>query len=197
MREPLPLHRFHEAIFDFCRGREDLAVFGAQAVNVYVPVPRMSQDIDLLAIDPGSVATELAGALGARFHAAVRVREIKPGIGYRVYHLRADTSRHLADVRRADFGLDGATVLEEVRYVALPVLVAMKVCALTKRRAAPKGATDLADLRRLLLAHPELRASDALEAALSLVGADPAARATWTELLAAPTVTDEETDDGY
>ena len=36
MHEPLPLHRVQEAIIDFCRGRQDAVVFGAQAVNVYV-----------------------------------------------------------------------------------------------------------------------------------------------------------------
>jgi hypothetical protein len=198
MHEPLPLHRIQEAIFEFCRGRGDIAIFGAQAVNIYVTLPRMSQDVDILATDPRRIAEVLAAELGARFHVAIRVREVKPGIGYRVYQLASGANRHLADVRRADFALDDAKELDDVRYVSLRVLVAMKVCALTKRRAAPKGATDLADLRRLLIAHPELRGADpAMEEALERVGADAAARAVWEELVAAPTVTDDDTDEGY
>lgn len=55
MHEPVPLASVHEAIFEFCRGRADATVFGAQAVNFHVPVPRMSQDVDLLS--PESVSS--------------------------------------------------------------------------------------------------------------------------------------------
>jgi hypothetical protein len=37
MHEPLPLYRVQEAIFEFCRGRDGVVVFGAQAVNMYAP----------------------------------------------------------------------------------------------------------------------------------------------------------------
>jgi len=48
MQEPLPLATIQEAVLEFLRGRDDVAVFGAQAVNAYVHEPRMTQDIDLL-----------------------------------------------------------------------------------------------------------------------------------------------------
>lgn len=48
MREQLPLAMIHEAVLEFLRGREDVVVFGAQAVNAHVSEPRMSQDINLL-----------------------------------------------------------------------------------------------------------------------------------------------------
>jgi hypothetical protein len=48
MREPLPLARIHDAVFEFLRGRTDAVVFGAQAVNAYVSEPRMTQDVDIL-----------------------------------------------------------------------------------------------------------------------------------------------------
>jgi hypothetical protein len=48
MSEALPLATIQEAVLEFLRGRDDVVVFGAQAVNAYVPEPRMSQDIDLL-----------------------------------------------------------------------------------------------------------------------------------------------------
>ena len=48
MREPLPLATIHEAVLEFLRGRDDVVVFGATAVNAYVEEPRMTQDIDLM-----------------------------------------------------------------------------------------------------------------------------------------------------
>jgi hypothetical protein len=40
--EQLPLATIHEAVLDFLRGRNDVVVCGAQAVNAYVGEPRMS-----------------------------------------------------------------------------------------------------------------------------------------------------------
>jgi hypothetical protein len=48
MREPLPLATIHEAVLEFLRGRDDVVVFGATAVNAYVAEARMTQDIDLM-----------------------------------------------------------------------------------------------------------------------------------------------------
>ncbi len=193
MREPLPLHRVHEAIFTFCRGRSDLTIFGAQAVNVYVSEPRMTQDIDIFSPTPRQTAEELAGALNQAFHVAVRVREIADGKAYRVYQLRNEGNRHLADVRIAEFSLDDAIEQEGIRYASLPLMVALKVSALAKRRLAPKGATDLADLRRLLLAHPELRTSEGpVVEAIARIGAGEDVVRAWNELREEPAVADED-----
>lgn len=35
MREPLPLAPIQNAVLEFLRGRDDVVVFGAQAVNAY------------------------------------------------------------------------------------------------------------------------------------------------------------------
>lgn len=196
MRETLPLHRVHEAVFEFCRGRADAIVFGAQAVNVQVSEPRMTQDVDLLSAEPRRLAEELAAALHGQFHVAIRVCEIKAEVGYRVYQVRTEGPRHLADVRKLEKQLDFIEI-DGVRYVGLVPLIAMKVCALARRRAAPKGATDLADLRRLLLAHPELvvdpeRVEDEIRA---LHGGDEASAA-WRELVSTPIPRDDE-DEGY
>ena len=43
MSETLPLASIQEAVLEFLRGRNDAVVFGAQAVNAYVPEPRMSK----------------------------------------------------------------------------------------------------------------------------------------------------------
>jgi hypothetical protein len=198
MREPVPLHRVQAAIFEFCRGRADVTVFGAQAVNLYVGEPRMTADVDLLSPDPATTARSLAGHLHATLRIAARVREVKPGRGYRVYQQRKDGRRHLADVRIADMPLDDAVERDGVRYVSIPLAVAMKVCAYARRRLAPKGATDLADLRRLLLAHPELR-DDAgpVSSALEHLTSDASVRSLWRDLASAPPVSDEDVDDGY
>ncbi|MDI7268104.1 MAG: hypothetical protein QME96_08935 [Myxococcota bacterium] len=197
MREPVPLYRVQEAIYAFCRHRPDIVVFGAQAVNLYSSQPRMTQDFDLLAPRPAELAAELAQALHDRLHIAARVREIRPGVAYRIFQVRKDANRHLADVRLADFPIEPAVERDGIRYVPPALLVALKVCALTRRRYAPKGATDLADLRRLLLADRKLRTSGAVRKALGRIGADEAALRTWDEILAAPVVADEDIDEGY
>ena len=182
----------------FCRGRGDAVVFGAQAVNVYVDLPRMSQDVDLLSANPAALAASLAESLAASFHIATCVREVGAGKGFRVYQIRKEGNRHLADVRLAEFSLDDAVELDGVRYVSLPILTALKVKALSLRRLAPKGGTDLADLRRLLIAHPELRAVEGPVAeALGTVGASAEAREVWRELVEAPAISDEDADAGY
>jgi hypothetical protein len=84
LHEALPLFRVQEAIFEFCRERPDVVVFGAQAVNLYVGQARMSQDVGLLCAHPEEVAASLAQNLGQRFHIATRVRELRPGKAYRV-----------------------------------------------------------------------------------------------------------------
>ena len=56
MQEPLPLATLHEAILDSCRGRADVCVFGAHALSRYTRAPRMTQDVDLMAEDPGACA---------------------------------------------------------------------------------------------------------------------------------------------
>src|ERR1041385_4646298 len=39
MREQLPLATIHDAVLEYLRGRDDVVVFGAQAVNAYVSEP--------------------------------------------------------------------------------------------------------------------------------------------------------------
>src|SRR5215813_2945968 len=84
MREPLPLATIHEAVLEFLRGRDDIVVFGATAVNAYVSEPRMTQDIDIMALDAEAMAEALRQYLSERFHIAVRVRVVRGGKGYRL-----------------------------------------------------------------------------------------------------------------
>ena len=63
MREPLPLATIHEAVLEFLRGRDDVVVFGATAVNAYVSEPRMTQDIDLMSTRARELAEDLSAYL--------------------------------------------------------------------------------------------------------------------------------------
>jgi hypothetical protein len=72
-REPWPLASIHEAVLEFLRGRDDVVVFGATAVNAYVDEPRMTQDIDLMSTRAQELAEELREHLAERFHIAMRV----------------------------------------------------------------------------------------------------------------------------
>lgn len=156
MREPLPLATIHAAVLEFLRGREDAALFGAQAVNAYVDEPRMTQDVDILSPRAEDLAEELRTELSDRFQIAVRVRTVVDGLGFRLYQLRKPKNRHLVDVRQSGV-LPQTRVVAEIRVVAPAELVAQKVLGVVARGKTAKGLTDLADVRRLLLAFPELR----------------------------------------
>lgn len=45
MHEPLPLATIHEAVLEFLRGRDDVVIFGAQAVAAIVSIRFKSQAI--------------------------------------------------------------------------------------------------------------------------------------------------------
>src|SRR5437764_3055077 len=85
MKEPLPLATIQEAVLEFLRNREDAVLFGAQAVNAYVDIWRMTQDVDILSTRAAELAEELREYLGTQFHIAVRTREIGEGRGYRLF----------------------------------------------------------------------------------------------------------------
>ena len=71
MHERLPLSTLHQAVLEFLRGRDDVVVFGAQAVNAYVHEPRMTQAIDLMSVN----AEKLAEELKRHLHEQFRIRE--------------------------------------------------------------------------------------------------------------------------
>src|ERR671934_180288 len=94
MNEPLPLATIQQAVLEFLRDRDDVVVFGAQAVNAYVSEPRMTQDIDVLSTRATEFAQELRDHLSERFHIAVRVRQVGEGRGYRIFQVRKTGNRH-------------------------------------------------------------------------------------------------------
>ena len=189
MKEPLPLATVHEAILDFCRGRKDVCVFGAQALNRYADEPRMTQDVDLMANDPAAVANELAGYLAARFPSgmAARVRAVsRKGavLGYRVYQSRSAElggNRHLADIRRFDVPRDRLAETDGVQYTGPELTVAMKAAAAVARTNEAKRLQDQADLARLIVALPEIEA-DELAPLWQALGSPPGARAVFEDI---------------
>jgi len=183
MREPLPLATVHEAVLEFVRGRDDVVVFGATAVNAYVSEPRMTQDIDLMSTRAAELAQELRDFLSERFHIAVRVRVIGDGKGYRVFQIRKEGNRHLVDLRPIAT-LPQAELIDGVRVVTAAELVARKVISLHSRRGQPKSGTDWRDVAMLLLAFPNLKAeSGSVSDILSLLGATEEEMKTWREVV--------------
>lgn len=183
MREQLPLATIHDAVLEFLRGRNDVVVFGAQAVNAYVDEPRMSQDIDLVSTRATELAEELREYLSERFRIAVRVRVIGAGKGYRLFQIQKPRNRHLVDVRTTE-RLPHAERIEDVLVMSPPELVAHKVIAYHARRGQPKAGTDWRDLAMLLLTFPELKKEEgAVSEALKSLGAKDDVMETWRELV--------------
>jgi len=163
MSESLPLATIQEAVLEFLRGREDAVMFGAQAVNAYVPEPRMSQDIDLLSTRATELAEELRAHLSDKFHVAIRVREVADGRGCRLYQIQKTGNRHLVDIRLVQ-NLPPSQRISGVLVASPEELIALKVIAYHQRRGQPKSGTDWRDVAMLLLTFPELKSNDGLVA---------------------------------
>ena len=196
MRERIPLASIQDAVLEFLRGRSDSAVFGAQAVNAYVDQPRMTQDVDILSTRAAELAEELRSYLHDRFRMAVRVRAVAEGSGFRVYQVRKPKNRHLADVRNVE-RLPDCKRLQKVLILTPPELIAYKVLSMIGRSKTPKGLMDAADLRRLVLAFPELKTDEGPVAdALRRLDAPPQAFKTWQTLVAEEILPEDE-DTGF
>lgn len=195
MSEALPLATIQEAVLEFLRGREDAVVFGAQAVNAYVPEPRMSQDIDLLSPRAAELADELRTHLSDRFHVAVRVREVAEGRGYRLYQIQKTGNRHLVDIRLVSI-LPPSQRIAQVLVASPEELIALKVIAYNMRRGQPKSGTDWRDIAMLLLAFPELKQEHGLVAErLTAENADNETMRLWRELVHQEIQTMDEDDE--
>ena len=183
MREPLPLATIHQAVLEFLRGRDDVVVFGATAVNAYVSEPRMTQDIDLMSTRAGELAEELRVHLSESFHIAVRSRVIGEGKGYRLFQMQKTGNRHLVDLRPVAT-LPESQTIEDIRVVTPPELIAHKVISYNARRGNPKAGTDWRDLAMLLLAFPDLKSeSGAVSEKLRLLTASEEVMNEWRDLV--------------
>lgn len=196
MREPFPLATIHDAVLEFLRDRDDAVLFGAQAVNAYVEEARLTEDVDIMSPRAEELAEELRAYLNQKFHIAVRVRSVREGIGYRVYQVRKPKNRHLVDVRPVET-LPLAQRVKKVLVVMPPELIANKVMSMFGRQHKAKGATDRADLYRLLLTFPELKTVEGpVVERLRANGASEEVLVSWTELVAEAILPDDE-DAGY
>jgi hypothetical protein len=115
--EEVPLADLFREVGRFLIGREDVVLFGAQAVNVYAETGRMTQDVDVMSTRAEAVAEELRRLLSDRFRIAMRVRVVAPGAAYRLYQVRKPKNRDLVDIRQADV-LPAFRVVEGMRAVA-------------------------------------------------------------------------------
>jgi len=239
MNEPLPLATVHDAVMEFLQGRDDAALYGAQAVNAYVDQPRMTQDVDLLSTRAAALAEEIREFLAGRFPIAIRVRTVAGGAAYRLYQLRgkkgsgafsaqhppgrsegkkgsgafsaqhppgrsgkrlltpfSPKNRHLVDIRHVA-ELPPCNRFEQILVLAAPELIAHKVVSMTSRWKTPKGLIDGADLRRLLLCFPELRAEEGpVREILQAMGAPERALDAWRQLLREDIAPDDD-EEGY
>lgn len=196
MHEEAPLAAIQSAVLEFLRGREDVVLFGAQAVNAYVAEPRMTQDIDLLSPRAADLAQTLRDYLGDRFHIAVRVREVAQGRGYRLYQTRKAGNRHLVDIRQTGT-LPDVRQISGVPVIAPADLIAGKVISFHQRRGKPKSGTDWRDLAMLLLTFPELKTeTGVVYERLQAAQVEPAVFDLWQELVA-QTIEPEDEDDEF
>ena len=194
-QEQLPLATIQNAVLEFLRGRSDVALFGAQAVNAYVAEPRMTQGIDILSLRAAEIAQTLRDYLSGCFHIAVRVQEGSQGCGYRLYQVRKTGNRHLVDIRQTE-SLPQTRQIADVQVIAPADLIATKVISYHQRRGKPKSGTDWRDLALLLLAFPVLK-TDAgpVSEILQTAGVETEILELWRELVAQEIEPENEEDE--
>src|SRR5262249_19679699 len=125
-----------------------------------------------------------------------RIRTVASGQGHRLYQVRKPRNRHLVDVRGVA-SLPAHQVVEDVLVVPPADLIARKVQSMVARSRSAKGPSDLTDIRRLLLAFPELKVPEGPVAeSLRASGAAQAALNAWREI-AAQEIVPEDDDEGY
>jgi hypothetical protein len=195
MGETVRLSVIQEAVLEFLQDREDAVVVGAQAVNAYVDEPRMSQDVDILALDPSGLAELICQCLSDRFNIAVRILSVSSGRGLRIYQIRKPQNRHLVDVR----GVATLPPNQRLERILVPTpceLIAQKIISMVARPKTAKGMTDIADLRRLILTFPDLKVEQgAVADSLTASGATPETMHAWRDFVGQEI--EPEDDDAY
>lgn len=195
MREPLPLGVLHDAVLGFVRDRDDAALIGAQAVNLYVDSPRLTQDVDLVSIRAADLAEELRAFLTQRFGIAVRVRNVRQGLGYRINQVRKEGNRQLVVVRPVP-QLPPSQRVEGFLVVIPEEAIAEKLAAWVGRQGRPKAGTDWRDLAMLLLRFPELKTeSGPVRERLLAAGAGEEVLRAWRDLVAQQITAEQDEDE--
>lgn len=194
MGEPLPVAEIQKAVLEFLEGRDDAAIFGAQAVNAYVSEPRMTQDVDVMSPHAGQLADELCVYLRDRFRIVVRTRQVKEGLGFHVYQLHKEGDRHLVDLRQVSV-LPPTRQMGRLLVVEPAELLAEKMISYHARLGKPKSGTDWRDVAMLLLTFPDLKArTGPVRDRLDAAGAGAGVLAAW-ETVVAQTILPEDDDD--
>lgn len=194
MNEPLPLSQIQGAVLEFLQGRDDAVLFGAQAVNAYVAEPRATQDVDIMSNRATEFAEELKEYLSTRFHIAVRIRKIKDK-GLRVYQVRKEGNRHLVDIRIQNV-FPNNQIVEQIRVLTPPELIASKVTSFKSRYGLEKSWTDRRDLTALLRRFPELKVRNGeVERLLSDSASSDIVMAFWHELVEQELAIEDEDGD--
>ncbi len=195
MNEALPLSTIHNAVLEFLRDRNDVVLFGAQAVNAYVDEPRMTQDIDLMSPRAEALAEEIRQHLSQKFHIAMRVREVGEGRGYRLYQVQKSGNRHLVDLRPVA-ELPPSQRIAQVLVMNPDELIASKVISFHQRRGKPKAGTDWRDLAMLLLLFPAYKTvSGAVADRLQIAEATPEIMEAWKKIVATDFQASEDEDE--
>lgn len=188
--EDVTLAAIVREVLVFLREREDAVLFGAQAVNAYCEPVRMTEDVDIASTSAEALAETLAQRLHSTFHLATRVRDV--GGGFRIYQVRKPKNRHLVDVRQVD-PLPAFQLIESVRVVSPPDLIAMKAISIVERKGREKELSDRLDLARLLRAFPDLRsARSVVTEALQRLSGDARAVEIWRHASEHPLAPEEE-----
>lgn len=196
MNEPVPLAVVHDCVLEFLRGRNDAVVFGAQAVNAYVDPPRMTQDVDIASTRAEELAEELRSHINKQLHISVRIRQVRQGIGIRLYQLSKPKNRHLVDVRPVDT-LPPTERIEGVLVVTPLEVIAGKVISCVQRKGKPKSFTDRRDLAYMLLKFPEFKVEEGpVKHRLETAGAGEDVITFWREVVA-ETIVPEDDDDEF
>ena len=182
MREGIPLSQIHHVILSYLKGRTDVAIFGAQAVNAYVDEFRMTQDVDVMALHAEMLAISICDHLHQELKIATRVRSVANGKGFRVYQVQKPKNRHLVVVRQIE-KLPDFELNDGIQVVASLELIVLKVISMSARRHTPKGLTDHADIMRLLLTYPTYKTNpESVAKSLERHSTDLLAQQLWQEI---------------
>jgi len=191
MAEPLPSAQIQQTILECLQGRRDVALFGAYAVNAYITEARMTQEVDILALEANRFATELQNYLHEKLHIAVRIREIKSGQAWRIYQVHKPDNRHLADIRSVN-QLPKTELIGDIQVLTPRELAMSKLVAYHNRKHQPKAGTDWRDLTLLLLRFPELKLE--ISECLKQQNYSQDIQQTWAEI---SNIELTQVDDGY
>ncbi|MBI3359214.1 MAG: hypothetical protein HY201_05665 [Nitrospirae bacterium] len=149
---PITRDQIQRKVLDFMHGRNDCALVGAWAVNLYVPLEdeRLTADIDLVATNQGVLAELIWAHLVSNFSADFKLMPYADMV--RIFF----SLKPVVDVVQVPT-LPEVNRIEAIPVVTLEELIAMKRKAIADRGHTPKGLTDQADLMRLEMVQEQRR----------------------------------------